>query len=340
MKYVLSDRQQLTQEIMLLTLKPFNNQGLVFQPGQYAALRFKRHGRYTPARCFSIINRPNEAGQLQFAIKVSGKFTSALQKLSLSSIVDLVGVYGDFYYDPQYDKRSVMIAGGIGITPIISILRSAVHDNPGNKFTLIYSVRTETDAVFTQELLNIEAKHPNFRVIFALSDGHSSKLNPNHVLPRKINATLLASAARNDFENTSFFVCGPASLTDMVISSLHEHDTPLLRINTESFNQARAAKNSQGIRSVGQKLVSVYGLAAITFAVIIGTITATDIMAQTVAANKTSKTIPTTSTSTQAEDSTNAVQPTSTTNTAPASTATQTTPKTTQTYQQPVSSVS
>lgn len=325
---------------MLLTLKPFNNQGLVFQPGQYAALRFKRNGRYTPARCFSIINRPNEDGQLQFAIKVSGKFTSNLQKLSLNSIVDIVGVYGDFYYDPQYDKRSVMIAGGIGITPIISILRTAVKDNPGNKFTLIYSVRTESDAVFTEELLNIEAKNPNFRVIFALTDGHSSKLNPNHVLPRQISATLIANAARNDFENTSFFVCGPASLTDMVMSSLHEQDTPLLRINTESFNQARAAKNSQGIRSAGRRLVSVYGLAAITFAVIIGTITTTDIMAQTSAANKSSKTTPTTSTSTQTVDSTNAVQPTSTTNTAPAPAATSTNSTPTQTYQQPISSVS
>lgn len=325
---------------MLLTLQPFyNNQKLSFRPGQYAALRFKRHGRHTPARCFSIVNQPNQDGRLQFAIRVKGKFTSALQKLPLNSTLDLEGAYGDFMYDRQYDKRSVMIAGGIGITPIISILRNSVHNNPGNKFTLIYSVSLEADAVFADELLDIEVKYPNFHVIFALTNGPASRLDQNHVLPRKISPALLANAARNDFENTSFFVCGPAGLTDMVINSLQDHNTPLLRINTESFNQARAAKTGEGFGFMRRRLMSVYGLAAITFVIIIGAITTTDIMAQATKANTVTKVIPTNSTSTQTKAPTNTEQTTSGTSN-PASATPSATPTTSQTYQQPVSTVS
>ena len=214
MKYVLSNTERLTASTILVTLEPKGNKAIGFIPGQYAALRFTHNGRPTPARCFSIVNRPNQEGTLQFAAKVEGKFTTALSQLAAGEEVDIDGPFGEFVHDRQYDQHSVMLAGGIGITPIMSILADAVPRGGSHTFTLLYSVRDQQDVAYADELLALEKANPNFRVVFFITGGGAPRFDANHAMLRRITPGVVAKVSRGDFENTSFFICGPTNFID------------------------------------------------------------------------------------------------------------------------------
>jgi ferredoxin-NADP reductase len=343
MKYILASTQQLTDSTNLLTFEPKGNQAVGFIPGQYAALRFKRNGRPTPARCFSIVNRPNQEGVLQFAVKVEGKFTTALSELAVGAAVDVDGPFGEFVHDQQYDKNSVMLAGGIGITPIMSILADAVPQGGNGTFTLLYSVRDQQDVAYADELLALEKTNSNFRVVFFITGAGAPRFDASHAIPRRITPDVITKVARNDFVNTSFFVCGPASFIDSMRDILNEKGVSPLRINTEAFTQAKAVVEKPSLISLWQRFW-VYGLAAASFVLVLGTIATTDVLANSSdekpATPVAVPAVSTTSSERELDNDTATQTTTPVTTTPTVAEPTVTTPTPTRTYQQPVSAVS
>lgn len=334
MKYRLSNRQPETGSIIVLTLEPKGSKGLQFEPGQYAALRFKRHGRPTPARCLSVI-RSDTSGLIQFGVRIDGKFTSALNELPVGSEIEIDGPFGEFVYETPFDQTSVMLAGGIGITPILSILRTSVRSNPSNSFTLLYSNHSEDDIPFADELLKLEQQFQNFRVVFVISKARAATFDRQHLIEGRITPKLIEQAARGNFSSTSFFVCGPTTFMDDITDELRSRGTHELRINSESFTTARGARVKSGFAVVGQRLISVYSLATLAFIGILAAIITSDLSAHSVATAQTKTNTPaTTDTSSSATSQTAPIDTTPTTTT----TTTDATP--TQVYQQPMSSVS
>lgn len=329
MKYSLAKRQFLADKIMLITLAPSQSQSIMFHPGQYAALRFKRFGRPSPARCFSIVNARNGNSELQFAIRTRGKYTNALAKLPLSSEIHVDGPFGDFVYDAEFDRHAVLIAGGIGITPMMSIIRDALNQRYPNTLSLLYSVQNESYAVFADELIQLSARYPNFKVIFSVTRGQISSFNKNQSFEGRISQELISRAAHNDFQNTSFFICGPVGFLNDMKGYLRDRQTPAIRINTEAFTQAQADRDTVGALRSGLNASSIYSLAAIAFVIVLSTIIMTDISSHTTSLKKAASPISSQSTaSTTSDDSASGNYVSS-----PPST-------TTQTYQQPVTTVS
>src|ERR1019366_8414409 len=100
--------------ILLLTMQPERlAEQIKFYPGQYAAISFYLGSRPSPTRCFSIVSSPRDK-YLQFAIRISGDFTTAASLLQPGDKVKVTGPYGQFTIDPEYDDSLVFIAGGIG----------------------------------------------------------------------------------------------------------------------------------------------------------------------------------------------------------------------------------
>jgi ferredoxin-NADP reductase len=97
---------------------------LVFKPGQYAAISFLHNKRPTPARCFSVTSSPTDQGYLQFGIRIHGHFTkTAAQNLIPGSKVIVEGPYGNFVFSAERDRSALFLAGGIGVSPFMSMLR-------------------------------------------------------------------------------------------------------------------------------------------------------------------------------------------------------------------------
>ena len=137
--YKLVRNEKISPSTQLITLvndepgRPFG-----FQPGQYAAISFKHNGKPTPARCFSIVSSPTDQETLQFSLRVNGHFTRAVQDIKPGDIVKVFGPFGGFMLNTAHDKDVVMLAGGIGITPFISMIRYVSRLETDNKVSLLY----------------------------------------------------------------------------------------------------------------------------------------------------------------------------------------------------------
>ncbi|MFZ2299585.1 MAG: FAD-dependent oxidoreductase [Candidatus Moraniibacteriota bacterium] len=148
-------------------------EGYVFKAGQYVALAVpKVDGIETDmrglTRSFSIASAPYES-ELYFAMRQGeSSFKKTFWHLKPADTVTVTKAVGFFVLPPENDRRPIVfLAGGIGITPVRSILKQAEHDRSDRHFTLFYANRFAKDAAFANEMKNLSLMH--FRFISVLS---------------------------------------------------------------------------------------------------------------------------------------------------------------------------
>ncbi len=243
-KFQVSDIKHLTASTLLLSVKSVSGSNITFTPGQYAAISFKRFGRPTPMRCFSIASSPKDSNDVQFAIKVQGDFTTALTELKLGDIVRINGPYGDFVIDEVFDKKVLLIAGGIGITPFMSIIKHATTSKLKIPITLLYSCQNQDDVPFHKELINLEKENPNFKVTFFITGGEINKLTGNRVFKGRITEETLSQITDNSYDSFTHFICGPIGFISAIQKILIKNNVSPDHLITEAFGQGLVTEKS------------------------------------------------------------------------------------------------
>jgi len=330
-RYIVQSTER-QDDVLLLTLQP-TAVPMSFEPGQYAAISFRRGGRPTPARCFSIISTPR-SGVLQFAMRVKGNFTRVAADIRTGDLVEVQGPFGDFTVNSSYDRRIVMLAGGIGITPFLSMIRDLTERRAAVPVTVLYANRSAAHIPFKAALHTL-AKQNRYLQIRLFSNDVTGQITEEHIRQ-------LAAKHSND---TTYFVCGPKAFSRNMQRALTQVGVHETRIVSESFTQGSPVTLGRGW-SVS---TLTYSLSAAVFALAVGSIMALDLVrsvpklvAQTKPVAPTQTT--TNSSTQQNSDNSNTNNGSGTPNT---TTPTQTTPSTTTTpsqtyynYQPPVSRVS
>ena len=241
-RFELVNVETLTPSSVLITLKAKRSKDAIdFYPGQYAALGFKRGGRPSPMRCFSIIRVPDHSEVLQFAMRIEGDFTQAISRLKPGTRVFLQGPFGNFVVDEDFDRNIIMMAGGIGITPFMGMIRTATEYESPKAMVLLYSCRSQQDIPFYQELLALERKNPQFRVVFFISDGKIDKRLPGRFMAGRINEEALSKLTYERFNMFTYFICGPKSFMRSMEEKLIAGNTEPSRIITEDFTASSFA---------------------------------------------------------------------------------------------------
>ena len=116
-------------------------------------------------RTFSLVSAPFE-GELVVATRIRDTaFKRVLKALPAGTEVELRGPAGKFTLDPSETAPAVLLAGGIGVTPFVSILRQAAGEKLARRLVLFYSNRRPEDAAFLDELDGLQARNPNYRFI-------------------------------------------------------------------------------------------------------------------------------------------------------------------------------
>ena len=243
--YIVQDSTHITPSTLLLTLQRDEaERPLAFQPGQYAAISYKRGGRVSHARCFSIVSSPTDQHQLQFSMRLRGRFTTSLSRLQQGDLVEVNGPFGGFIFDASRDKKAVFIAGGIGITPFMSMIRylSVLQDD--NDVTLLYSCATQDDVPFGDELLAIHEAHPNLKIIFVVGSGPTDRLPVKQVTTGRITPELLDSVTDKSYADCRFFICGPPVFMKAMYGILTKQGAPKGNVLTEAFTQSSPKQTS------------------------------------------------------------------------------------------------
>jgi len=203
---------------------------LQFHPGQFAYLRLKSEICGFEEHPFTIASAPSTP-DIVMTIKALGDYTKSLVNVSPETMVYLDGPYG-LFSPRQNGKPFLFIAGGIGITPFMSIVESWKSQGFKSPVTLIWSVRREEE-LFCRELFESGVHQSTmFRFIPVIS----RPLGDN-APTRRIDRTLIQSAlGQNDKNNMQLYFCGPDTMRNSVIAIMKQLELPLSNLHYERFS--------------------------------------------------------------------------------------------------------
>ncbi|MEQ2009415.1 MAG: ferredoxin reductase family protein [Limisphaerales bacterium] len=206
-----------------------------YLPGQFHFITFHRAPNLpVEEHHWTISSSPTEAGVLSSTIKESGDFTASIGKTKPGDTALVDGPFGRFSYALHPDERElVFIAGGIGITPLMSMLRHIRDTRAERTVTLLYASTSERDIVFRDELAEMErAGVVKLKVVHVLSKPSDEwKGERGRLDEERIKRCVGPELARR-----AFYVCAPPELMQSTIQILRKVHVPAARIHFERFN--------------------------------------------------------------------------------------------------------
>jgi predicted ferric reductase len=213
-----------TPDVFTLKLKTDNM--IEYVPGQFCFLRLNRDKLYA-RHPFTISSSPQDK-TLDFTIKIKGKFTRIASRLREGEEIIVEGPFGIFTQEDA-DKKSVFIAGGVGITPFISMIRNQIKKGEKQPVTLLYGVRTKKDIIFKKEFDSIKEKW--FKRIYILS---AETLTDKRYEYGYITEEIIKKYIK-DIKNSVFYICGPEPMKDKVVKMLKNLGVKKRDIKIEDF---------------------------------------------------------------------------------------------------------
>lgn len=214
-----------------------------FSPGQYLTLRTMRQGEEL-RRPYSICTAPADV-DLRVAIKrvPGGRFSGwATTELAVGSTLDVMTPMGRFGADILADGQTYLaLAAGSGITPVMSILRHVLTQEPHSRFILLLGNRGIADIIFRNQIEDLKDSHlARLSVLHILSREQQDLPVLNGRLNAQVLQTLLPTLAPSN-RIDHVLICGPQDMADALIPALGSLGIPENRIQTERFTQAPGA---------------------------------------------------------------------------------------------------
>lgn len=220
---------RVTQETHDTWSLAFQGEPLAHRPGQFLIVQLVRRGRVSEPHPFTIASSPS-SDVLQITVKQVGDFTATIGETQVGDAALIDAPYGVFSYTRHDAPSLVFIAGGIGITPFMSMLRDMCARGIQRKVLLIWGNKTERDIPFRQELEEMAAKLQSLRVIHVLSRQEDWPGEKGYVDTARLRRLLGEQA-----DIAQVFLCGPPVMMDKVLQSLRELGIPRRRIHYERF---------------------------------------------------------------------------------------------------------
>ena len=227
--------EQETHNVWTVKFTPQDGQPIYdYQPGQFHFLTLRRsEGLPVEEHHWTISSSPANKDFISSTIKESGDFTATIGQTRVGDTALEEGPFGRFCYTfhPE-DRDFVFIAGGIGITPIMSMIRHMRDTRKQANVVLLYANRTEEDIVFRCELAEIESgAQPHLKVIHVIASPKTGWSGESGHLDKDKISRLVG----NREERTGYYICAPPRMVDMAIESLRSMGISYAQIRTEVF---------------------------------------------------------------------------------------------------------
>ncbi len=231
MQIKLKNKVEIAKNTLLLEFD-LEGQKISFKAGQNAAWILPNLKAEQPGanlHTFSIASAPEQTDIIQFAARISpSPFKQSLTTMPLGEEIVLGQIKGDLIL-PPLGTPIVWLAGGIGITPFVSMLRSIKIKRLDYQITLIYSNRDKQSTAFLAELQQLAKDLPNFKLILTMTD----EVNwPGE--KQIINAELIKKYV-TDNNQPLYYVVGAPAMNQSIYDSLISLNIPTERIKTEDF---------------------------------------------------------------------------------------------------------
>jgi uncharacterized protein len=250
-----------------------------FRPGQYLTFTLQvGDGAKSTAgterrltRCYSLSDRP-EAAYYRITVKrvpapagrrelpPGASSNHFLDRVNQDDILKVRAPAGRFCIDPDASVPVVLLAGGIGITPMMSMLRWCVAEQPGREVHLFYGVRSSADHAFKTELEELVRSHPAFKLHVIYSRPESGDVpGRDYQHLGHLDLDLLRRSLPHG--GHQFYVCGPPSMMQSLLAALREWGVAQRDIHAEAFGPASlspAGTNAGEASTVSPALIDVH----------------------------------------------------------------------------------
>jgi ferredoxin-NADP reductase len=254
-KFVVARKVMETSDICSFYLEPHDRRPLPsFMPGQYLTFRLNIPGQAKPViRCYSLSDGP-KAEYFRVTIKkvgpppgkadgkpglVSSHFHDQIEQ---GDIVDVKAPGGQFFLDPAEDTPAVLIGGGIGLTPVLSMLNALVDAHSQRNVWFFYGLRHRGEHVMAEHLRQVGEENPNMQINVCYSDPRpgEDKAGEHYHHAERVSVDLLKRIV--PMETAHFYLCGPPPMMQAMVEGLNAAGVEDRRIHYEAFGPATVKK--------------------------------------------------------------------------------------------------
>lgn len=257
-------------EICSFYLEPHDRKPLAeYRPGQFIMLQLEisdADGRTTEeVRCYSLSTCPYP-DHYRISVRkiveapgiVPGVVSTYLHdSVQEGELIDVATPSGDFYLDLVHDTPTVLIAGGVGITPILAMLSTLAASQSTRPVSLFYGVRTMSDAAFIGEIERVAHDLPHCKIYIAVSDeSRPSERPPNPDIefrPGRIDIGMLRECL--PALNNEYYICGPLPMMQGIRAALCNEGVSEQRIHYEAFAPEETPRETESVAVAEGQLV-------------------------------------------------------------------------------------
>jgi predicted ferric reductase len=214
-----------------LTIEPDGHPGANFLAGQFAWLRIDRSPFSMRENPFSFSSSAEQTERVSFTIKEAGDFTSTIGSVEPGTRVHLDGPYGVFTHERNEGPRFVFVAGGVGIAPIISMLRTLADRGDRRPCLLLYGNPQWDEVIFREELERLRERM-DLTVVHVIDDPPEGWTGESGF----IDSDVLERHLCDDPRLERFFLCGPLPMMESVQENLQRRGVRPEHIELEQFD--------------------------------------------------------------------------------------------------------
>lgn len=226
-KYKITDIKIEAGNVSHLTMEPLGL-AMSYKPGQFVFIRILDSdvkGINKEWHPFSISSSPKDS-KLRLSIKGLGDYTNELINLKPGSIAEIEGAYGKFTYTNYKNKNQIWVAGGIGITPFLSMAKDLPDSD--YKIDLYYSVKTASELMDWRQLNQMAVfKKPDFKIYPFVADQQEGFLSADYI-----------DKHSGDLKNKDIFICGPPPMMASLRKQFKDKGVPGTSVHTEEFGMS------------------------------------------------------------------------------------------------------
>jgi hypothetical protein len=218
-----------------------------FQPGQFLTfeLDIPGPGKRT-VRCYSLSDSPGKEYYRVSIKKIapcpekpSGGLSSCYfhDKIEVGDILDVKAPGGHFYLDMTRESPIVLIGGGVGLTPVLSMLNAVAESGSPRQTWFFYGVRNGAEHIMADHLRTIAREHEHVRLHVCYSQpAPGDQAQRDYHWPERVSVDLLKRVLPSS--NFDFYICGPPAMMESLVPGLKEWGVPKERIHFEAFGPA------------------------------------------------------------------------------------------------------
>jgi predicted ferric reductase len=260
--------EPLARETWRVVLEPEAGTALRFRAGQFAFVTIAESAFSLQQHPYSVASSARRSDRIELAIKELGDLTSTIGEVPAGARAYVDGPYGSLQLhdaDEAAGAHLLLVAGGIGITPVMSMIRTLRDDRSTTPVTLVFANESEADIAYRDELDEIAREIP-LTVVHVLARAPEGWAGETGFVTPELLARHVDAASATDLRCV---VCGPPPMMEVVEQALVDLGVPLRQIESERFDIGAAGmigRRAVGIRRMVIGLSVVMVAAAALFA--------------------------------------------------------------------------